>query len=289
LKKFVLIVLFFSGLIYRAQTPTGPNSTQTNSQAKGISKNHTQNLVTTLSHDTCLNRMFSIVFYVILDSTQTPGQASPAAISQFIDTLNKRFQKICVRFGNCSTVYIPNHGYAEWYRPTTDSIITSQWYTEKTINIYLVDSIYQNVPEEPFGYTYGLPSNTNLPTKDVIVLEKWHLLANNCGLALHQIGHYFGLVHTHGEINPSLPTTPPTPTNVASKEFVDRSNCELHGDGLCDTEADPSVFGTMDGKGQYYLAPRDNYMSGYSSSCRFSQQQYNRMAYFMITARRYLH
>ncbi len=53
------------------------------------------------------------------------------------------------------------------------------------------------------------------------------------------MGHFFGLTHTHGEINPLNIVTPPPPNLVFSKEFVDRSNCSVQGDGFCDTEADP--------------------------------------------------
>jgi hypothetical protein len=215
--------------------------------------------------------------------------ATPAYVNTFMDTLNSKFKRLCVRFENCSTVYIPNHSYGEWTVPAVEPIVTAQWYTEKTINIYLVDSIIQNWPSEALGYSYGPPTNTSTPTKDIIVLEKWHLNMNGGTISLHHIGHFFGLRHTHDEINPSLPATPPPPANVASKEFVDRTNCALHGDGLCDTEADPLGSAPQDGKGDFYLPPNDNYMSFSDNGCRFTQQQYNRMAYIMITSRKYLH
>jgi len=294
-KKLLPFLLLFFICTTKAQTNSKPkssnksNSTSTVSQLKTISNNQAQNLVNTMQHDTCLHRKFSIVFYVLLDSLYLPGQASNQNIAMFMDTLNSRFSRICVQFENCSTVYIPNHSYAEWYRPTTDSIVTSQWYTHRTINIYLVDSIYQNFPFEPEGYTYPPPTNSNAVTKDVIVLEKWHLLTLNGLIAFHQIGHYFGLVHTHDEINPTLPASPPPPLGVASMEYVDRSNCLIHGDGICDTEADPMNGIFKDGKGDFYLKPVDNFMSFSSTACRYTQQQYNRMAYVMITARKYLH
>jgi hypothetical protein len=296
LKKFILIVLlisFFVSVAQNNQKNTGSkkqNTAQSSAQSKKIGQQTNHNLVNTLQHDTCLNRKFSIVFYVVLDSSYQPGQANNTAIAEFMDSLNSKFKRICVKFENCSTVYIPNHSYGEWYRPTTDTIVTSQWYTEKTINIYLVDSIYQNFPYEVQGYSFGPPASPTVTiTKDVIVLEKWQLLINNCVISMHHIGHFFGLLHTHHEINPTLPATPPPPANVASKEFVDGSNCLIHGDGLCDTEADPMGGALKDGKGNYYLSPVDNYMSFSSNGCRFTQQQYNRMAYIMITARKYLH
>ncbi|HQQ95109.1 MAG TPA: hypothetical protein PLQ93_11185 [Bacteroidia bacterium] len=281
--RYLFSIVFFLGSFHFAWSQTG-------SKPKTIGNNHTQNLVTTLKHDTCLNRKFSIVFYVVLDSSYSPGLATPFNINKMMDTLNDRFKRICVTFANCSTVYIPNYTYNQWVRPVIDTVVTGQWYTSKTINIYIVDSIKQNFPDEPAGYTYGPPSNPAGPSKDVIVLEKWQLLINSSIVPLHQMGHFFGLVHTSSEINPGSPAVPPPPPTVISHEFVNASNCNLHGDGICDTEADPGgALVNADGNGDKYLRPYDNYMSLYSSSCRFSTQQYRRMAYIIITKRKYLH
>jgi hypothetical protein len=134
---------------------------------------------------------------------------------------------------------------------------------------------------------------------------------------LHQVGHFFGLPHTFDEINPAGASTviPGPPANasppVTTLEYVNRTNlqnCLEHGDGFCDTEADPfpsaaagatlysgpqgftRASGLRDGHGDFYVGPWDNIMSSYSASrCRFTQQQYNYMAYIIMTRRLYLH
>jgi len=296
LKKLLLIFSLFLSILSFAQNTKSAIPQKKANQApnqippKGTSNNQTQSLTTPLEHDTCLNKKFSIVFYVILDSAGLPGQASPPNLNMLLDTLNDRFKRICVTFMNCSTVYIPNYKFNIWDRNSTDTTVTNLYYTEKTINIYMVDSIKNNFATEAAGYSFGPPATMNGNSKDVIVLEKWQILIANSVIPLHHMGHFFGLYHTHDEINPALNTVPPTPAGVISKEFVDGSNCATHGDGLCDTEADPSSSGVLkDGKGHYYVKPLDNYMGFHSSACRFTQQQYNRMARIIMTRRLYLH
>ena len=46
----------------------------------------------------------------------------------------------------------------------------------------------------------------------------------------HEMGHFFGLLHTHGYSN-----------TVKTDEFVDGSNCNEAGDYFCDTPADPRL------------------------------------------------
>ncbi|MBA2611482.1 MAG: hypothetical protein H0U95_05900 [Bacteroidetes bacterium] len=268
-----------------------------------------QNMVTTLQHDTCLNKKFSIVFYVVLDSLSppTPGFATPANLNILVNDLNTVFKRICVQFLNCSTVYIPNHPFNVWSKNIVDPIVTSNWHTDKTICVYLADVLSGLPPNELLGYTYP-PTATAATATDVIVLTKGSLQSvNSAGfqndVAIHQFGHYFGLPNTFDEIN-LTPAVPPPPAGAISNEFFNRSNCYIHGDGFCDTEADPYplgipppfvtvpcgyLTGPQDGNTEYYVPPLDNLMSNYGCRCRFSQEQYNFMAHIMITKRFYLH
>ncbi len=270
-----------------------------------------QNMVTTLKHDTCLNKKFSIVFYVVLDSLTppTPGMATPVALTSMVNNLNSVFKRICVQFLNCSTVYIPNHPFNQWTKNIVDPIVTSNWYTDKTINVYFADQVSGMPANELFGYAYPPPATSTTTSKDVIVLEKSCLTnTNSAGFQqsdiVHQFGHFFGLPNTFDEINPVPPAIPAPPVGAISNEFFNRTNCYLHGDGFCDTEADcyplgipPTttvtpcghLSGIQDGNTQYYVPPLDNLMSNYGCRCRFSQEQYNYMAYIILTRRFYLH
>jgi hypothetical protein len=263
-----------------------------------------QNLVSTLKHDTCLDKKFSIVFYIVLDSSYLP-QVSVGQINTAIATLNTVFRRICVSFENCSTVYIPKYPYNTWQTVPHEMQVTSNWYTTQTINMYLVASVGGTVTNGGYTYMPGTPGN-----KDVIVMRKSAL---NTTTLLHLFGHFFGLPDTYAEIAPIPPAIPGPPPGITSHEWFERtpSNCYTHGDGFCDTEADPYTgnlaqgyndssppvppcyynYLIADGMSRWYTPPVDNYMSEYRGTCRcrFTQEQYNFMARVILTQRLYLH
>jgi hypothetical protein len=238
---------------------------------------------TLLPHDTCLNKKLSIVFYVFLDSTYTPG-VTATQYTQCISILNKYFKPICIEFMNCSTVFVPEHEYNKWDRTAHEGKVvgTYNWFTDKTINIYLVDNIV--VPAGRNGYAH-MPGG-----RDLIVMKKSAFTGMT---AVHEMGHFFGLPHTFAEISTNSEDGP-------SIELVNGSNCQTTGDGFCDTDADPYsigsgvapcgfVYGPKDANNQYYVPPVDNIMSYWQCRCRFTIEQYNWMAYMYLTQRNYLH
>ena len=263
-------------------------SAQKNQNPKQIN-----NLVTVLDHDTCLDKKFSIVFYIVLDSNYSVRTATPSMLASIIDTLNEKFKPICVSFANCSTVFIPNYTYNRWSKTTTDPQVTPNWRTDKTINLFIVDSIIDaNIYER--GYAYPPPASSTVTPKDVIVVEQFRSTLPYSSLdyyhVIHAMGHFFGLSHTFEELNPNSPASPLPVSPVVSQEFADGSNSPFHGDMLQDTEADPGpLLQEYDGKGDRYIRPLDNYMSFLSIACKFSQQQYNLMAKNILTKRLYLH
>lgn len=282
MKKILFICFIFCAFIFKAQ-----------------------NMVTTLKHDTCLNKTFSIVFYVVLDSNYSPGLATPATLNSVVNNLNAAFKRICVQFLNCSTVYIPHHPYNDWTKNIVDPIVTSNWYTVKTINFYIPTQV-NGATNDPNGYAYPPPATPTTTAKDVIVCDKASLLALNnvpfqSSTPIHEMGHFFGLPHTFDEIGPAV--VPGPPAGAISNEFFNRTNCYTNGDGFCDTEADcyplnynttPSppcsyLTGILDGNNEYYVPPLDNLMSLYPCRCHFSQEQYNYMAHIILTKRLYLH
>lgn len=269
--------------------------------AKGkYSQAQVNNMVSSLKHDTCLNKKFSIVFYVVLDSDYTweKCQIQPCFTATDVPgnvaKLNQAFKRICVSFENCSTVTIKDFNYNQWNKLITDTVVSNNHYTDKTINVYIVGQIATPAGMVN-GYTY-FPGTG----KDMIVITKWSMQFDSTELT-HQMGHFFGLPDTYAEIG--SPVSPGPPTGVASYEYVSRTNCYQHGDGFCDTEADcyplgwlynePNcdiyLYGNKDGNNEYYRVPTDNFMSEYKCRCQFSQEQYNFMARTILTQRLYLH
>lgn len=152
-----------------------------------------------------------------------------------------------------------------------------------SMNIYIVNVIPPSSPTSP-GNTLGFYS----PGGDFIVMQKANM--GDAGYTIeHEIGHFFTLRHTHygwedmsynpndypekitfGEIGSSQTG------GTAFVELVDRSNCELAGDLLCDTPADYGVgfecgccvmpWTVLDAKCDTLVTMMNNIMS-YSGNC----------------------
>ncbi len=116
---------------------------------------------------------------------------------------------------------------------------------------------------------------------DLVVVGNSCLIPGNS--LTHEMGHYFGLYHTHQ-------------VNNTGEELVDGSNCETAGDLICDTPADPNISGKVqsdcnyngnddpdnyetDSNGWVYSPDTTNFMSYSRKSCRttLTTGQYCRM------------
>lgn len=293
------------------QQPSATDHANTvqNPKTRNVGSAQTQSVnLSGIRHDTCINKKFSVVVYVFENYSMTIASTSLNIInSNYIPTkinyLNNLFKRICVSFEHCRTVIIPNWEFGKWRNEAVDNSVYNNYSTENTINLYLVETINFTKCQADYGYMPDQP--TALNPKNMVVSQ---LTAPPGPDLAHAFGHFFGLYHTHHEINGS-PASPPPPAvsgsiQIVSNEFVDGSNCNLYGDGICDTEADPapanSTFnqnhimcdyngGLQDGKGNFYTPPFDNFMSYYSCRCRYTQQQYNKMVETILTKRMYLH
>lgn len=323
---FILLLFSFYTLSSQSNSVHQKKNPSTGSVEKKYNTAQTQALVNVLKHDTCLDKKFSVVFYLIQDSSYslpTPSIIATYSLTQAINLLNTTFSRICVSFEHCKTVIIPNYPYNKWNAAINGTVIMQNWFTDNTLNIYIPETLQQPGPDSPEdSYASYLPQAGNTASLNAIVVQKNSMMNLNESLfsghnLLHAVGHFFGLPHTSAEINPAGASTviPAPPSNagppIVTLEYVNHvniANCEEHGDGFCDTEADPypstatsPVYpsgasncaytnGLKDGHGDFYLPPCDNIMSSYGTTrCRFSQQQYNYMAYIILTRRLYLH
>ncbi len=189
-------------------------------------------------------------------------------LNQAVVILNNYFQYAGIQFFQCAApIYIDDSNLTDFFISQQKQLVARS-FVKNVINIYCVNSIEGGGVG---GYTY-LPG-TGQP--DLIVMDDGLLL--NATLT-HEMGHFFGLLHTHGASNcpAKLPGT---------DELADGSNCLTAGDYVCDTPADPGLLGagcqeyqvspsceyigiSRDAKGAAFRPDVNNVMSYSRSSCR---------------------
>ena len=185
-----------------------------------------------------------------------------------VNSLNVAFKPIGISFTACTISLMKGDEFKSLGNERMEKRITSLHRTERTINLYLLDSLALD-GEQLCGYAY-------YPTPE---LHNYIFVKKDCDVAntlIHEMGHFFGLMHTH--------------ESSGGKEYVDESNCSVAGDLVCDTKASPNLYGAVsanceylysftDPHGDYYVPSVSNYMSYSLSSCRcrFTPGQYKRM------------
>lgn len=210
-----------------------------------------------------------------------------AAVEQAIRNLNEAFQPANLEFFACETLQRVNSSALSFF--DSDREEDRVWNTYGKlgmINIFCFEDIDDGSVS---GYTY-IPSR-NGPEAIFILQEE--LIQSTL---VHEMGHYFGLYHTHGKTNCGK-----------TDELVNDPNCARTGDDICDTPADPNLAGLFcfeslvdsltctytgdarDSKGELYQPDPKNFMSYTLNHCaiQFSEGQYARMRYIAENVRLY--
>lgn len=214
----------------------------------------------------------------------TGGDGAPSMSQEALDRelrqLNGFFAPMNVRFDMCEPNIIKNTNLYDFNSRDEGQLLPHR--RENVINVFFPRSVEQG-QDGVCGYAYFPSSGKN------IVLVAAGCATNGTTLA-HEIGHYFFLWHTHGKTN-----------NGTTDELVNGSNCQVAGDNLCDTPADPNLAGKVNSSCQYIgnetdrngdpFAPNTrNIMSYAPASCRnlFTNQQYERMRFYLENTRQEL-
>ncbi|MEL7122708.1 MAG: BACON domain-containing carbohydrate-binding protein, partial [Bacteroidota bacterium] len=224
-------------------------------------------------------------FYVVRQDDGTGG-ALGVDVQTALDNVNDIYLGAGIQFFPDETIQYINASEYFNFDANEEEDLLDIAYKANTINVYIVDSLTAN-GRELCGYSYY--PNSDKP--DIVVLDKDCL---NLSTFPHELGHFFGLYHTHGPSNCGNTT-----------EWVDGRNCSNAGDLVCDTPADPNLLrrcqtslvidckyvGTArDPFGRNYAPLTDNLMSYAPHQCRknFTEGQYARIRFFYENGREYI-
>lgn len=206
-------------------------------------------------------------FFIVRETTGSGGLASNSFCTS-VSYLNSIYNQYGIYFNNTGVHEINND---ELYNLNDDGskIFNSGGQQPNAINIFYVNSATNSIA----GCAKDIPSNAFF-----IV----NFMANDHAIA-HEMGHCFGLFHTHRGTN--VGTTQETLSSCL--ELINGANCNVCGDLICDTPADPGLLfqvnadcnyiGTFTQNGVPYNPDTRNIMSYSHCSNRFSPQQVNAM------------
>lgn len=223
----------------------------------------------TYQHETlpCLNKKFTIVAHIFRDSIGGYG-ITEQAITSSIEAANQFFAPICVSFEVCSFIYHDNSQHDVIDVPGKSAEALKLYHQDYRINFYYVSFI-----PDFCGFASG--GNSDAFNSGIFIKKD----CAGARTVAHELGHYFSLLHTF-EGN--------------GTELVNGGNCQVEGDQICDTPADPYIalapmdeyvencrfiYEGTDANGEYYNPDLGNIMSYYTcGSCGFTWQQLKRMA-----------
>jgi len=230
-------------------------------------KNRTQIISSQIPQDSIsslpqINTSLSVAVHIVKDSLGETDIDDIQNIYDQIDITNNLFSPILLSFNICSIDSIDNFQYNNLEIDSNDiakeeAQIVNLFNVDSVINIYLVKEI------ESYDWATGLSNKSYM-----IILK------DNLYEIPHMMGHIFGLLHTCGDGNQT--------------ELVNKSNCEIAGDFICETNADPCPYPYIDNSVafddcelsfsnedtylkdaniQWYIPPSENYMS-FFYNCR---------------------
>lgn len=223
----------------------------------------------------CIEKEFLVLAHIVNDSLGKSNIEEPL-ITNAVNSLNGYFSEICVSFQLCEFRYIDNFQYDTLLNGEEDNELNAKYHERFRINIFFIET-YDQEPDVCGRGTLG--GVGQLETGNVYMVKK--CTSPGDLTIVHEMGHFFGLPHTF---------------EGSGIELVDGSNCETAGDKICDTPADPFVFGDdasgyvneldiiefiderKDANGDFYDPDTKNIMSYYPGASRFTHGQYLKMA-----------
>ena len=203
----------------------------------------------------------------------------PADVNGSVSTANIYFQPVGIQFFIDSVDYVNDYNYSYITYNQYFKELLNQHVVPNRINLFLADSIRLGQYR-----SYGLTYFPNVADSNFIFLDKQFVVGKYLTTLL---GHFMGLLSTH--------------ETKGGAGLASESNCATSGDFICDTYADPGLFGQVDtsciyqgnftdtGSG-YYVPSVANIMSDSPDKCKciFTPLQYRRIYFYFLKYRQYL-
>lgn len=248
-----------------------------------------ENYVTVFSGNSTVD-MVPIKVHIIRRSDGTGG-ITEAQFNTGLDEVNSFFVNANMEFFHCSPINFINSNTYFNFSTTEEAGFWNTYGVADVLNIIIPGgSLTTSTGGGLCGYAYLPGGGLDLIT-----------VARNCFISggntfAHEIGHYFGLYHTHGKVN----------CGGLTDELVNGTNCNTAGDDVCDTPADPGLLGIgctgylvsncaytgsfTDANGETYDPDVSNIMSYAPHNCRntLSAGQYARASFYNVNTRGYL-
>lgn len=211
---------------------------------------------------------FPICHHIVRQSNGTGGLAT-SSLDVIMDELNAKYKNAGIQFYTSKIDVINNTTYYN-FSHSQENTVRSNYNDSKSINIYYCNSVKLSDSSTAAGYSYTPDANRNF----TVIANEYAL---NGSTVLHEVGHAFGLLHTHDTRN--------------GVEHPNGSNCSDTGDLCCDTPADPELSSSNVKNCQYignasldgvpYRPDVYNYMSYAPKTCRtrFSNDQLSMVKY----------
>jgi hypothetical protein len=220
-----------------------------------------------------------VMIHIIKDNEGKEG-INFNTIQNNFNMLNAFFKPININFILESSEIVDEYAYSTINKDDKNMVeLIKKHNVQHKINIYFVEKLMID-SSQYYGFS-PFPDEIN---KNYIFLLKKFSDANSIACML---GHFMGLLSTH--------------ERTTGEEYTDGSNCDTTGDLICDTYADPNIYGLVDKqcnftgiikdtRGADYVPSIANIMSNSLPQCKcsFTFEQYRRMYFYYLKYRQNL-
>jgi hypothetical protein len=202
-----------------------------------------------------------VKFWVYRNS-EGEGGASFKDIKELMDDLNyyNRLNKTGIQFYLREIKHIDKTSRQVFNYNIEAPLQTILRHTKQALNVYLIDRFTKRAESKKV-----VKGTYNITTKSIILQRK----NSSTGLT-HEVGHYFGLLHPHRHYNKGKSNQEPVSrTRTASNNGKGTPLCEIRGDLLKDTPAEPKLTFLVSNDCEFVgTALKDEWGDNYHSDVR---------------------